>query len=438
MNLRLVVISIISSVLLVTTTKANEDFYDYSDYSSSDEWSWDFSDYDWSPWESFDSDSWSVYGDPGSMNSDVWNYHGGSTSNSWGAGLESYESLGSWTSWENDWYASWSQDFSNSWSSWDLGDTWSPWDSDYQWLSDWSYDDYYMEEGDHANNFDWSTFDWDWSDFNSIWTDIEWQAWSDTGMYNYFTDVDFGLFPESYTTVPLFYKTPARGPTSTPPIYLDIEKYWTGDVYTDWCRDSWVGEVLQEDLQVQVEEFLASGNITLWCTFPGQVMIVSDLSNLNLNDPEELPSLFKRDLPDYCSVKVCQRHLLKRTRFNAVELVEQTLRVMNIYRRMDCMSCFCKSQKREVLDKVLAITKDHLKKTGVLGYITTEGTPDDVTTYFQELKEAVGLENVELPDRKKYTPLLDMDQAIRGPGTAVPQIKKYMDLAKGIHFYCSK
>ena len=437
MDWRFAVVLIASSVLLEVKAgnkNKNANFEDtsddYYDYDVLDEWTWDFSGYDWtSAWESFDFDSWSGSGEYDSTSSNLWNYgtFGSSWDNSWGM-----ESLGSWTSWGNDWYASWSQDYSSSWSAWDgwsSTDVWSPWDDDYQWLSDWSYDDYTDDLEDDLITT-WSSFGWDWSDFNSIWTDIEWNVW--TGWGNYLTEIP--LYSEAYTT----YRRPIPSPTLTPPVYLDIEKYWSGDPYTDWCRESWDGEILSDELQVEVEEFLGSGNITNWCLFPGQVMVVSDLSNLNINDPGELPSMFLHDLPDYCTAGVCQRHLLKRSRFDAVKLVEQTLRIMNIYRRLDCLSCFCKSQNRDTLDKVLAITKDHLRKTGVMGYTTTEESPQEVVTYFQELKLAVGLEDVEQPPRKKYITLLDMDQAIEGPGKDVLQIKKYADLAKGIYYYCSK
>ena len=441
MDWRFAVILSASSVLLVAKAgnknNVGDTSDDYYDYDVLDEWTWDFSGYDWtSAWESFDFDSWSGSGE--STSSNIWNYgileSSSSWDNSWGM-----ESLGSWTSWGNDWYTSWSQDFSSSWSSWGSWDTWSsmdtwnPWDDDYQWLSDWSPDDY-MDSFEDDYSTSWASFGWDWSDFNSIWTDIEWNVWNGwNGWDLYFTEMP--SYTEPYTA----YRRPRTlPPTLEPPVYLDIEKYWSGDPYTDWCRESWDGEILSDDLQVEVEEFMESGNITTWCLFTGQVMLVSDLSNLNLNDPGELPSMFIHDLPDYCTAGVCRRHLLKRSRFDAVKLVEQTLRIMNIYRRLDCLSCFCKSQNRATLDKVLAITKDHLKKTGVMSYTTTEESPEEVVTYFQELKLAVGLEDVEQPPRKKYTTLLDMDQAIEGPGKDVLRIKKYADLAKGIYYYCSK
>ena len=289
------------------------------------------------------------------------------------------------------------------------------------------------DHGDQAHDqysFNWVS--WDWSDFNSIWTDIEWSNdWHDDSNWS-------GDFNEASQQPLRYSRQPPPPSTDSPPIFIDIEKYWTGDPNTDWCRDTWHPQKISTEWQEKIDEFYRSGNITNWGTFPEQVMVVSDLRNINLNDPEALPSMFKSETNYYCTEALCKSHLKARKRLDPGKLVEQTWRFMDIYRRIDCMDCFCRSQSKKDLDEVLSITKDYLKKNEFLKYIVTPDTPEEVAMYFRGLEASLGLENVVHQTYSMYTPLLSMDQATEGPGKDALQINKYAELAHGIYNFCNE
>ena len=303
----------------------------------------------------------------------------------------------------------------NDWNPWDEDDFWNNWDLDHS------------QETTIDNGIESL---WDLDDFDSIWTDIEWNEWASNEWMGFSHTV----------TQPIVYNTEAPDTITTeePPVFIDIDQYWSGDVYTDWCKDTWISQPIPEDWQYAIDEFKRSGNITNWCVYPGQVMLVSDLSNINLNDPYTLPSIFNSVLGEYCTDQICQNHLEKRKRLRPDRLVERTWRFMDIYRRIDCRSCFCSSDSKKKLDEVMGITKDHLKKNEFLSYIVTPETPKEVEIYFNRLKVTLGLENVELSAENKYNPLLTMKQAIEGPGKDAITITEYTELTHALYHYCDE
>ena len=336
----------------------------------------------------------------------------------------------------------WSKVSDDNWNTWDSRPAqapgyWSSWDQESEDIIDWSSD---------GGGF-WSTWDNDqdpqskpgsdswghWGDFDSFWTDIEWSLWDAVQEWSYGLSNTVTPQPPGYFTM-----KPPPPATEEPPVFIDIDQYWSGDVYTDWCKDTWISQPISEDWQNAIDEFKRSGNITNWCVYPGQVMLVSDLSNINLNDPYALPTIFDHELWYYCNEQTCQRHLEKRKMLRPDRLVERTWRYMEIYRRIDCRSCFCSSDSKKKLDEVMGITKDHLKKNEFLSYIVTPETPKEVEIYFNRLKVTLGLENEELSAENKYNPLLTMKQAIEGPGKDAITITEYTELTHALYHYCDE
>ena len=276
-----------------------------------------------------------------------------------------------------------------------------------------------------------SWFDWnDWADFNSIWQDQDWNSW----------DVDWDLHHTEPPKLPFTY-APQYKNTESSTAMININDYWRDDPWTDFCKDDWISEPISHEWQELIDEFVKSGNITNWCTSAEQVMVMTDLSNVNLNDPAALPRMFRSELELYCSVELCRTQSENRKQLDPGKLVARTLRMMDIYRRIDCVSCFCSTDTRDRLGEVIAITKDHLIKNEFLRYVVTSQTPEDVVIYFKGLEASLGLKTVKEEDLnryKTYVPLLDMDQAIEGPGQIVLQIYQYQELGHGLYNFCGK
>ena len=342
-----------------------------------------------------------------------------------------------------DWLYSWDSSDLTSYSSDDFWDEWTwsggSWDTAIEGWSSW--DDSWSLMDEHTINWNswsdthhWAQFDWsDWGDWN-LWDWSTWDIdsdWEVFGFEEYFwhNNIDFpsptgdyggGLLP--FDEVEL----------------LNIQQYWTDNEDLNWCKDNWWPERVEDpDWAKMIQEFLISGNITNWCVFPGQVMVISDLRNLNLNDPNALPRIFK-EIEGHCTESMCRRQLENRRRLNPGQFVERVWKLIAIYKQFGCPECFCDSKEKKELETVMAITKDHLKKNEFLSFNTTVETPEEVQAYFEELKEDLGLLSLDLPDEKTYIPLLDMDQAIEGPGQNAVQINKISELQHGIYEFCGK
>ena len=395
----------------------------------------------------------------------AWMGQGGSVPGSqaeWSLGDSSWSdgSLNSY-SLSDEWTYSWDKWGQNDWSEWldpITEDVTSTSDDDFDFWDDWDWDSEASDDAevveedtsfDHWSNLidyeygadenlvdqdQWSNYDWtNWGD----WGSWDWTAWNDHGDWgnygfdDYFwgDDVDFPSPGDSgYSESDMFgFEEMAL---------IDVEQYWTDDPKLNWCMNEWYPERVEDPWWVDlISEFMQSGNITNWCVFPGQVMVISDLSNVNLNDPDALPRIFK-EIQGHCTEGVCKRQLENRKILDTSKLVDRVWRLMDIYKQMGCPECFCDSQEKKDLEVVMAITKDHLKNNEFLSYNTTSETPGDVAFYFSELKGSLGLDNVTLPTEKRYTTLLSMDQATKGPGKDALKINKYAELAQGLYNFC--
>ena len=421
--------------------------------------------FDWSAWQG-NNNGWS---------DSESNFHLSDTGNSWSDSLDSrfYEGLSLWfmsggSNWNNfgEWMNTWdewsesqedersdSRNDDGPSSAWNSGNTvQSPSDSLLvnQW-SNWDWTEEIFGADTTYSSSSWSgDTDWDsltqWIDASSTLTWNAWRDWEDWSAWTINSDWETFGFDEYFWGNDVEFPVPPGGygpPGSNmlPFESIDLisgDRYWTNDPDLNWCKDNWFPQRVEDPTWADmIAEFMVSGNITNWCIFPGQVMVISDLSNVNLNDPNALPSMFT-EVSGHCTEGVCKRQLENRKILDPGKLVERVWRLMDVYKQIGCPECFCDSMEKAELETVMAITKDHLKNNEFLAHNTTSETPENVATYFNGLKESLGLGNVTLPAEKSYIPLLDMDQAIDGPGQNVLQINKYAELAHGLHNFCGK
>ncbi|KAL5249609.1 hypothetical protein ACHWQZ_G018467 [Mnemiopsis leidyi] len=313
---------------------------------------------------------------------------------------------------------------------------------------EWTWDDTSFGTVEGWGDFSSQEIEWsDWVD-TSQWTSYDWTSWGDWDSWDW-GSWDIASDWESFGFEEYFWNNNIDFPSPTGDYgggllpfeemkLLNIDQYWTNNEDLNWCKDEWYPERVEDpDWADMIKEFFLSGNITNWCIFPQQLMVISDLRHLNLNDPNALPRMF-REIEGHCTEGMCRRQLEKRKRLKPDKLTERVWKLMAVYTQMGCPECFCDSKEKKELETAMAITKDHLKQNEIMSFNTTSNTPKDVETYFTELKKDLGLLTSDLPKEKAYIPLLDMEQAIDGPGRHAVQINKISELQHGIYEFCGK
>ena len=429
--------------------------------SYNDEWA-----YDWNKWLTL-SDDFSSGSD---LYNDEWAYDWNSwLSNDFSSGSDSYNDdqgngWDSYADWSYDWdlwgdndWGGWfdnmgsmniSQDASlphssdtfqvNLWSDWDWTqelpgmdraknwNSWSPWEVDEE--ADWNHWPGLSQWTLYGGS---TTVDWtNWGD----WGKWEWSYWN---MYSEWHKFSFEEY--LWSNSQKFPSSPgSKEKSNVNKDLISVEQYWTNDPELNWCKDDWFPDRVEDPAWAElITEFMLSGNITNWCIFPGQVMVISDFSNVNLNDPNALPRMFT-EVVGHCTEGVCRRQMENRKILDPGKFVKRLWRLMEVYKQIGCPECFCDSTEKKELEIFMAITKDYLKNNEFLAYSTTSETPENVATYFNGLKESLGLGSVTTSPEKSYIPLLDMDQAIDGPGQHALQINKYAEVANGLRNFCGK
>ena len=346
------------------------------------------------------------------------------------------------------------------WSPWtgvsDSSEMWNPWDSDgplpllgdADWTSSqsydsstWSADEAYTRATSSQSNWSvWTPWDSEWSsatsEIDSFWSTDTDPTSDDDNTWTGFDDWTFETWTgwESETDWNMWSEW---APWTTYEL-INIDNYWTDNEDLNWCREDWKPDVTTEiELLDFVEDFVNSGNITNWCIAPGQVLVLTDLRNRDLNDPNGLPDIFRSKYAAIvCTKAICQRKLEQRANFDAGKLVNFVWRLMDAFKATGCKSCFCKSTELQELEMVLAITKDYLRKHVVLAYNTTAETPQDVANYYEDIKLGAGLAGVAFDPEKRYKTLYDMEDAVNGPGRASLNIQAHSELTHGILLFC--
>ena len=323
---------------------------------------------------------------------------------------------------DNSWSSSWT-----SWSPWDS--SWSPWSPTDDSESDSAFWSEGLDPWSTAEEDPWSSSDMDsWSsdstnpdEWSYYSTDDEWTF----DMWSWGSDTEWNMW-SSWSPWTMYE-------------LINIDNYWTEHEELNWCKDDWQPDITTESRLLDlVEDFVSSGNITNWCIAPGQVLVLTDLRNRDLNDPNGLPDIFRTEFaPIICTKKICERRLEQRNSFNAGKMINLVWRLMESFKAMGCKKCFCESEEREELETVLSITKDYLRKHVILSYNTTLETPRDVAIYFQEMKVGAELADVTPDPAKNYIPLMTMDEAVNGPGRASLDIQAHTELTHGITLFCN-
>ena len=276
-----------------------------------------------------------------------------------------------------------------------------------------------------SSSLDWGDFEWD---ENIEWPTVDWSSLTPDGLSSSWADDWADDWVDGWSSSGTFDM-------------VDVNQHWTDDASLNWCRDSWVPDrVTDSNWDWMVEEFINSGDISVWCTFTGAVFLISDLRNANLNKKEDLPSMFGYSSQP-CTREMCFRHLADQRQGMRIEdMVKRVWGYLDIFKQLDCPDCFCGDPLiREELERVSSVAKDYLKVFKILNHNTVAETPIEVKEYFDELKKMYLLDVAPQQDPTYARPLItlmDMETAMAGPGAAAMEITLLREMEHGIAEFC--
>jgi len=163
-------------------------------------------------------------------------------------------------------------------------------------------------------------------------------------------------------------------------------------------------------------------------------MVVTDLSNADLNDPNGLPSLFYW-IRSPCTYGICEGHYFGSKVGDITQLMKSTWSFLEIFKEMGCRECFCDSPERRLLGTVIEESVEYLKEERFLTYKVAEQATGFAKSYFNRIKESLGLVG-----RESFLtfPVLVYDryQVMDGPGVIARDIFQFTNIAESVKVFC--